>query len=220
MSLDPTWQELIAEAIESRLLELHTAIPGKVISYDPATQTAEIAPVIQRVEPAADGSNTLTPLPSIPNVPVSWHRGGGAALTMPLKAGDHVLLIFSEAAIGHWRASGELAPPGDLRRHSLGYPYAIPGGGPEPQVLADAAGDGEVVLTVGNNVFRVGGATAQLVAISQLVDAQLNALKAAITSAAGTEAGAAGLGGMTALSTALASWPLPAGTAATKLKAE
>ncbi len=177
MPLEPTWQEIISEAIESRLLELHTAIPGKVVSYDKATQTAEVTPVVQRAEPREDGGNTLTPLPSIPNVPVSWPRGGGAALTMPLKAGDHVLLVFSEAAIGHWRASGELAPPGDLRRHSLGYPYAIPGGGPESQILSDAAGDGEVVLTVGGNVFRVGGASAEMVALANLVQQALDKIQ-------------------------------------------
>lgn len=220
MPLEPTLQEVIAEAIESRLLELHTAIPGKVISYDPATQTAEVAPVVQRAEPAEDGGATLTALPSIPNVPVQWPRGKSFALSFPLAAGDHVLLVFSEAAIGHWRASGELAPAGDLRRHSLGYPVAIPGVAPDAQPIDDPGSGSEAVLRVGDGVFRVGGATAQLVAISQLVDAQLNALKVAITSAAATESGAAGLGGMTALSAALASWPLPAGTAAKKLKAE
>lgn len=177
MSLEPTWQEIISEAIESRLLELHTAIPGKVISYDKATQTAEVVPVVQRAEPREDGGNTLTPLPSIPNVPVGWQRGGGGGLTMPLKPGDHVLLVFNEAAIGHWRASGELAPPGDLRRHSLGYPYALPCGGPESQALTDAAGDGEIVLTVGDNVFRVGGASAEMVALANLVQQALDKIQ-------------------------------------------
>lgn len=177
MPLEPTLQEVLAEAIESRLLELHTAIAGKVVSYDKTTQTAEVQPVVQRAEPREDGGNTLTALPSIPNVPVGWYRGGGAGLTMPLKPGDHVLLIFNEAAIGHWRASGELAPPGDLRRHSLGYPYAIPCGGPESQALADAAGDGEVVLTVGDNVFRVGGASSEMVALANLVQQALDKIQ-------------------------------------------
>ncbi len=177
MPLEPTFPEVLEAVIKSRLLELHTAIPGKVVSYDAATQTAEVAPVVLRAEPKEDGGNTLTPLPSIPNVPVSWHRGGGAALTMPLAAGDHVLLIFNEAAIGHWRASGELAPPGDLRRHSLGYPYAVPGGAPESQALTDAAGPGEVVLTVGDNVFRVGGASAEMVALADLVQQALDKIQ-------------------------------------------
>src|SRR5512138_1112258 len=121
MPLEPSLEEVLDAVLESRLLEVHTAIPGKVVSYDPATQTAEVTPVVQRAEPRADGGNTLTPLPSISDVPVQWPRGGGFALHFPLAPGDHVLLVFSEAAIGHWRASGELAPPGDLRRHSLWY---------------------------------------------------------------------------------------------------
>jgi len=219
MSLDPSLQEVIARAISSRLLDVHTAIPGRVVSYDASKQTAEVTPVVQRVDPKADGGNALTPLPSIPNVPVQWPRGGRYALHFPLAAGDHVLLVFSEAAIGHWRASGELAPPGDLRRHSLGYPIAIPGIAPDAGKL-EGAPDNEAVLTVGDGAFRVGGASAEMVALANKVDAQLDALKQAIASAAGSEAGASGLNGMTSLNTALAAWPLPAGTAATKLKAE
>lgn len=174
MPLEPTIQEVIADAIESRLLELHTAIPGKVISYDATTQTAEVAPVVQRAEPAVNGSSTLTPLPSIPNVPVQWPRGGGYAIHFPLAPGDHVLLVFSEAAIGHWRASGELAPPGDLRRHSLGYPVAIPGIAPESGPLTDAPADEGVLTVPDGKVLRVGGAGADFVALAAKVEAELD----------------------------------------------
>lgn len=218
MPLEPTWQEIIAEAIESRLLELHTAIPGKVISYDATKQTAEVLPVVQAAEPREDGGTTLTRLPSIPNVPVQWPRGGGYALHLPLAAGDHVLLVFSEAAIGHWRASGEIAPPGDLRRGSLGYPIAIPGIAPDAAPLADAPANEGVINAPG--VFRIGGPAADFVALAAKVDAQLDALKQAIAGAALTEGNAGGLGGVTALNTALSAWPLPTGTAATKLKGE
>jgi len=180
MPLEPTIQEVIDAAIESRLLELHTAIPGKVVSYDAATQTAEVAPVVQRAEPAVDGSSTLTPLPSIPNVPVQWPRGGGMALHLPLAPGDHVLLVFSESAIGHWRASGELAPPGDLRRHSVGYPVAIPGIAPEQLPIADPGAAGEAVLSGG--VLRVGSSSADFVALKGKVEAELQKIAAAFTS--------------------------------------
>lgn len=64
--------------------------------------------------------------------------------------------------------------------------------------------------------FEVGGVLP--VAMAALVDAQLSALKAAVAAAAIVEDGAAGLGGMTALSTGLAAWPLPSGTASVILK--
>lgn len=183
MSLEPTWAELLEEAIESRLLELHTAIPGKVVSYDKATQTAEVLPVVLRAEPKEDGGNTLTRLPSIPNVPVQWPRGDGFAIHFKLKPGDHVLLVFSEAAIGHWRASGEMAPPGDLRRHSLGYPIAIPGAAPDAGKLTDIPGDNEAVLEIPDGkVFRMGGPDADFVALAAKVDANFDAIKQMFTS--------------------------------------
>lgn len=171
MPLEPTLQEVLAEVIESRLLELHTAIPGKVISYDASKQTAEVLPVVQRVDPTEDGGSTLTRLPSIPNVPVQWPRGGGYAIHFPLAAGDHVLLVFSEAAIGHWRASGEIAPPGDLRRCSLGYPVAIPGIAPEASPLTDAPADEGVVNVPSGKALRVGAAGADFVALAAQTDA-------------------------------------------------
>ncbi len=208
MPLEPTWQEIISEAIESRLLELHTAIPGKVVSYDAATQTAEVTPVVQRAEPREDGGNTLTPLPSIPNVPVQWPRGGGMALCFPLRAGDHVLLVFSEAAIGHWRASGELAPPGDLRRHCLGYPVAIPGIAPEQGPIADPGAAGEAVLSGG--VLRVGASSADFVALSAKVEAELQKIALAFSTFVPGSGGA----------TFPQPYTSPGSVAAAKLKAE
>ncbi len=202
MSLEPTWQEIISEAIDSRLLELHTAIPGKVVSYDADTQTAEVTPVVQRAEPREDGGNTLTPLPSIPNVPVQWPRGGGYALHFPLAADDHVLLVFSEAAIGHWRASGELAPPGDLRRHSLGYPVAIPGISPESAPI-DGTSSSEGRLIVGAGGAIAVGDAAGVAAAQPVVtaDALLTLLTSAC-SAAGAAAVAVGGSGAAACFTA------------------
>lgn len=220
MPLAPDLTEVLEAAIEARLLDLHTALPGTVKSYDAAKQTAEIIPQIRSAAPKADGGVVAETIPVIPNVPVQWPRGGGCALHFPLAPGDHVLLVFSESATGHWRETGELSDPGDLRRHSLGYPIAIPGIAPNASPIEDPGASGEAVLSVGSNVFRVGGPLADFVALSMKVDAQLNALKALIATAATTETGAAGLGGMLALSTGLSAWPLPTGTAATKLKAE
>jgi hypothetical protein len=116
-------------------------MPGIVQSYDPITKTADVLPAIKRpvYDPEtgdADGHETL---PVIAGVPVSFPRGGGWHLSFPLEKGDHVTLIFSEVATGQWRASGELSEPVDVRRHSLGYPVAIPGAHADPDVLADDA---------------------------------------------------------------------------------
>lgn len=220
MPLEPTLQEVIAEAIESRLLEVHTAIPGKVVSYDATTQTAEVTPVVQRAEPREDGGNTLTPLPSIPNVPVKWPRGGGMGFSLFLKPGDHVTLLFNEAATGHWRSSGELAPAGDLRRHSLGYPIALPGAAHEADPLIDPGSESEAVLQLGDAVFRVGRASAEMVALANLVQQALDKIQQTFDThthpVAGVLAGPAAVVAAPTASLLVSLGPV----AATKLKAE
>jgi hypothetical protein len=171
LSVDLT--ELLEEVIAARLAELHTAIPGTIKTYDAATQTAEVVVQVRAQTPKEDGSLQAEEAPVIPNVPVQWPRGGGFALHFPLAAGDHVLLVFSEAAIGHWRETGQLADPGDLRRHSLAYPIAIPGIAPNAGKLADApAGEG-VINVPADTVLRIGGAGSDFVALAAKVEAEL-----------------------------------------------
>jgi hypothetical protein len=59
-----------------------------------------------------------------------------------------VLLVFSEAATGLWRTTGEVSEPGNLERHGLSSAFAIPGIGPDAAALPDAPTGTEVVLVV------------------------------------------------------------------------
>lgn len=87
-----------------------------------------------------------------------------------------------------------------------------------PRAALWDAGSPVLAMTIEVQVeLNLGGAGATFVALAPLVAAQLAALKVAIASAAETEAGAAGTGGMTALNTALSAWPTA--VAATKVKA-
>jgi len=217
MSLDPTLPEILDDHRQAILGELHISMPGRVKSYDAAKQTAEIVPCVRGTIPDADGNTMHEDLPVIPNVPIAWPRGGGFYMHFPLAIGDHVWLVFNTTSFAQWRATGEVSDPGDLRRGSLSYPWAYPGAAPDAQHFIDAPGSGQAVL--GGGVFRVGGPGAQFVPQASKVDQALAQLKSAIASAAATEGTAGGLGGMTALLSALSSWPGPS-TAATKLKAE
>lgn len=178
MPLKPKLPEALRLAFESWARDIHTAIPGRVESYDRAKQVADVVPVIRDARPDDDGGIELFDPPVIPNVPVQMPRGGGFALHLPLVKGDHVILLFQESAIGHWRESGEVAEPGDLTRLGFGYPIAIPGIAPNSGALSDPGSDGEAVLTVGDGVFRVGGASAEMVALANLVQQALDTIQA------------------------------------------
>ena len=111
-------------------------------------------------------------------------------------AGDTCLLVFAEEDFSKFLDTGSVEPPEVLRRHGL-HAVAIP------------------------LVARAGEAV-QFVALANLVDARFDALLAAISAAAVTESGAAGINGMASLDAALTAllppvWPLS--TAAEKVKA-
>lgn len=62
-------------------------IPGEIMEFDPATQTAKIQPLFQLVI-----NGTQLRMPPLEQVPVRFHTGGNGALTYPVKVGDKVTL--------------------------------------------------------------------------------------------------------------------------------
>lgn len=184
MAREPSLAELLRTAIESRLADVHTSLPGRVKTYNPATQKADIEIVLRRAETGASGATVHETYPVIPNVPIAWPRGGGYSMQFPLSVGDHVWLSFSESCMAQWRVSGDLSIPGDLRRHDLSYPIAIPCIAPDAETLPSAAGGALVTTPAGGalSVSEAGGAP-EPVAIASKVMANLNALKTALTSA-------------------------------------
>lgn len=138
MPSNVTLAEVLKAASEALSSGLRCALPGRVESYVPATQTAAITPTIRNpIRDIETGEYSSEELPTIPNVPVCFPRGGGFHVTFPLEKGDHVLLVFADLATGQWRASGETSEPLDVRRHSLGYPFAIPGAFSDLQTLTN-----------------------------------------------------------------------------------
>lgn len=77
---------LVHDKIEQAKHEMFTGMPGKIISYDPGTQTCTAQPIFQTGE---------LPMPPIYYVPVIFPAGGGAVMTFPVKAGDRCWLAFS-----------------------------------------------------------------------------------------------------------------------------
>lgn len=180
MPLEPTLAEILGDHRDAILGELHVAMPGRVQAYNAATQTADIVPCIRGTIPGSDGLTKLEYRPVIPNVPVAWTRGGGFSMTFPLAIGDHVWLVFNSDAIAQWRATGEVSEPGDLRRSSLSYPFAIPAAAPDSKAIADPGSSTEAVISVpGGATMRVGSGAADFVALSGLVKARLDSIQTA-----------------------------------------
>ena len=128
MGTEPTLPEIIRRALDSRLLDVHVALPCKVLVFTPGTPpTVEVLPMVRRAIEDDDGGIQHEELPPIPNVPVLFPNSAMFSAAWYLVPGDFVLVIFCSSAIGNWRESGDISDPGDLRRHDLSHAVAIPG---------------------------------------------------------------------------------------------
>jgi hypothetical protein len=100
-------------------------------------------------------------------------------------------LLFSEVATGEYLATGEDGTPADTRRHSLGYPCAIPGMfTPAPKALADVLTDAVVLgkdgaegqIQIKGTEIKLGKTAVSFVALATLVDAELEKVRLTLNS--------------------------------------
>jgi hypothetical protein len=115
--------DVITRAMQNHLDDVHTCLPGQIVSYDYKTQSAQVKPLIKKT---FYNGKTIS-LPVIVNVPVAMPAGGGATINLPMTAGDKVILVFSERSLERWLATGEDSEQGAPRRFDLSDAFAIPG---------------------------------------------------------------------------------------------
>lgn len=132
-SISPTLAEVIQVQIDSNLIDLHTCLPAKIVSYDSSTQYASVEIQLQRKY--EDG--TMLPWPVIANVPVKHPRcnGGQTYIHMPLTVGDDVVLVMSERSLDNWKTQGGMQDPQDRRKFNITDAYALIGGSAVPDAF-------------------------------------------------------------------------------------
>lgn len=186
----PTLAELVERALESRLADVHVSMPGIVVAYDAATQTADVQPALRRVVLSTDDDPIAEDLPILRNVPVSFPGGAGFTIHFTLAAGDSGDLIFSSMSHNEWQASGDVSTPGNLRPHDLASAKFYPGirskKNAAPDTDASIGIPGGLRAHFGSASIDVGSG-GQFVALAGLVLAELN--KIAATLATGSNGG-------------------------------
>lgn len=115
--------DLLRRTTRNAAAELHVALPARVLAYDFTRQMASVQPTLRRRY--SDGREDDMPILS--NVPVMFPRSGGASITMPVRANDTVLVVFSERSLDEWLARGGVVTPDDRRLHALVDAVVIPG---------------------------------------------------------------------------------------------
>lgn len=124
----------LRSVVAAELADVHTCLPGVIVSYD--GQMATVRPAIAKQLTSGES----LPAPQIVSVPMCWPcgdvGGGQALISVPLRAGDPVLLHFSERAIEDW-LNGADGPPGDPRQFDLSDAFATPMMRPGTMLAAD-----------------------------------------------------------------------------------
>jgi hypothetical protein len=120
----PSLAEVLREAIENHMVDVHTAMPGRVVKYYPEDQTADIQPCFKRKYYGEDEAVTI---PVIPRVPVNFTRTDNAWVKFHLKKDDYVELVFQERSMDKWFPVGGTVDPIDSRMHDLSDAVAYPG---------------------------------------------------------------------------------------------
>ena len=119
------------------------------MSFDSSKQTVTLATQIKMK--LADGKDA--DIPALVDVPVSFPRGGGFAVTFPLKEGDEGIAIFSERCIDGWWQNGSASAPLDFRLHDLSDAMFIPGVCSVPRVIKNFFNDGLSMQTFDGGTY-------------------------------------------------------------------
>lgn len=110
-------------------------MPGIVTAVDLATMTLSVQPAIQGQIEDENGRISFVNLPLLIHVPIHYPMAGGFALTLPVAAGDEVLVTWAGRCIDAWWQSGGIQKPMEARMHDISDGFAILGIKSKPNVI-------------------------------------------------------------------------------------
>ena len=117
--------------------DVATSMPGHVLSFDPATQLAQIQMGIVRKD--VNGAD-FEPSPLI-EVPV-YFAGGDFSVEHQLDVGNEGFILFSQRCIDGWMTTGGVANNPIMRFHDMSDAVFFPGIRSQPNVIGDFKNDG------------------------------------------------------------------------------
>lgn len=173
----PTFSRVLADAIDARLLELHTGLPCTVVKVR-SNSYVDIQISLQRKY----RTGALVNLPIIQNVPISHPRGADYWIKLPIAVGDSGYAMFSERSLDVWMVSGGLVDPNDPRLHDLTDAVFLPGLYPMSNVVEGEAADLVVhngsaqMVVLKSGKFRIQNTSNELVDQTEKLATQAKAL--------------------------------------------
>ncbi len=175
----PSFPETIRNAIDSRLVDVHTMLPGKVKAYYPSKGTVDVTLTVKQPRRQPDGTTKAVELPTLFNVPLAFPRCALAWDTWPVAEDDAVLVHFAERELGDWVQGqyGQVIDPGEGPMHSLNGPVAYLGGHPATHPITPTPSIRNRVLHAENELHLGGQDPSDFVALASLVLDELQKIK-------------------------------------------
>ena len=131
--------------------EIHTAMPGTIVSFSPGSGMA----VVQPTGKFTSASGRRMNYPAISDVPLSIPicQSAGAGIAYPVKGGDSCIIIVSEIELDEWRSGAEA--DGSLHfdlSSAMAVPGLLVGGG---ELMQKACAEDAVVMAAGTTEVKV-----------------------------------------------------------------
>ena len=145
----------VKNLVREQVNNIHTALPGEIVSVDVTTCLATVKPKAQM----RFTNGKVLDYPIIAGVPVVIPQSpsSGASIAFPVKAGDPCLLIFSEQALDYWLENGMT---NSEIKHGLSGAIAILGLMKSPSSdFKDAVLNDKVIVRNGNASITLSNAT-------------------------------------------------------------
>lgn len=193
-NVTPTLREVVDDAVEQRLMHVHTALEGVVKSYDADLQVVDVQSEVYAPFLQPDGTKTYQQLGVCFRCPVGFPGvAGGFRITFPIPEGTTGLIICTENPLDEWFEQGGEIEPFVHRRHHLSDAMFVPILRNKKGAFKDAGADaltmgldGGVQVVVTRNTVELGGNPSNpptdFVAMAEKVLDQLNALKGIFSS--------------------------------------
>lgn len=128
---DTNTTALLDTQADSTILQIHTALPARVVSFNAAEQTVSVELMIEQINYNGD----QLALPPLVDVPVKMFAYGPFNIVATPMEGDEGLATFSERCIDGWWESGRKSIPMDIRFHDVSDAFFDGGYRSKPNAL-------------------------------------------------------------------------------------
>lgn len=146
---DGTMAGMLRTVLKKTLQKTDDMLPAKVISYDRATNRAQVQPIMMIVTT----DNELISRPAVASIPVYEAGAGGWFTSYPINAGDLGWIKANDRDISLFLQSGSEAEPNTERLHSFEDAVFIPDSMRRFAIAGDdmviGNEDGSVQITMG-----------------------------------------------------------------------